>query len=110
MGVPLFVLCEIAGSTIVSNGTESDIKTLRAEMAQLRDDLAKISDTMQGAIRHGGAEAMQKAQHSAHQAQEKAKRATQSVVEEIEERPVTAALAAFSAGLVLGMLFSARRG
>lgn len=89
---------------------EADLKTLRAEMAQLRDDLAKISGTMQDAMRHGGAEAMQKAQDSARHAQERAKRTAENVVEEIEERPVTAALAAFGAGMVLGMLFSARRG
>ncbi len=93
----------------MSNGTEADLKMLRGEMAELREDIAKIGATMQDMVRHGGAEAMQKAQRSAEQAQERVKRTAQSVVDEIEERPVTTALAAFSAGMVLGMLFSGRR-
>ena len=85
----------------MSDGTEADLRALRAEMTQLREDLSKISGTMQDVIRHGGAEAMQRAQRSAEQAQDKAKRTAQSLVDEIEGRPVTSALAAFSAGIVV---------
>jgi ElaB/YqjD/DUF883 family membrane-anchored ribosome-binding protein len=93
----------------MTSGTEADVKTLRDEMAQLRTDFAKIRDTLQNLVRHGTADAVGKAQQSAQRVQDEVKKIGQSVGQEIEKRPIAAALTAFSVGLILGMLFSGRR-
>ncbi|HEY6335346.1 MAG TPA: hypothetical protein VI113_05615 [Alphaproteobacteria bacterium] len=89
--------------------TETDFEKLRGELAQLRADLGKIADTMQGLVRHGKTEVFGKAQQSAERIQDEVKKRAESLVHEIEERPVGAAVAAFSIGLILGMLLGGRR-
>lgn len=89
--------------------TETDFEKLRADMTQLRADLAKIADTMQGLVRHGKAEAFSKAQESTQRIQDEVKKRAESLAQEIEERPVGAAVTAFSIGLILGLLLGGRR-
>jgi ElaB/YqjD/DUF883 family membrane-anchored ribosome-binding protein len=89
--------------------TEADFEKLRGEMSQLRADLAKIADTMQGLVRHGTDEAFGKAKQSTQRIQDEVKKKAESLAQEIEERPVGAAVTAFSIGLVLGLLLSGRR-
>ena len=93
----------------MTNGTDADIAVLRTEVAQLRTDLAKISDALRDLVRHGGAEAMEKLEQSGENVREEIKRKAQSVAHEIEERPIASALAAFGVGMILGMLFHGRR-
>ena len=81
----------------MTDRTEADLATLRADVTQLRKDLAKITETLQDVARHG-----------AQTVADRAKTAAQSVTHEIEERPLTAVLTAFSVGTILGMLFSRR--
>jgi ElaB/YqjD/DUF883 family membrane-anchored ribosome-binding protein len=88
---------------------DTDFEKLRGELAQLRADLAKIADTMQGLVRHGKAEAVSKAQQSARRIQDEVKKRAENLVQEIEERPIGAAVTAFSIGLILGMLLGGRR-
>lgn len=94
---------------MANNGTEVDIKTLQAEMKQLRADLANLGETLRDTIRHGGAEAAAKARETGEELWGEAKSFVQGVSEEIEQKPLTAALAAFGIGMVLGLLFSTRR-
>lgn len=93
----------------MSNGTSADIQALQAEMSQLRTDFAKLSETLRDVVRHGGEEAAAKARESGERVWAEAKKNARSVSQEIEEKPITAAVAAFSVGVILGMLFNSRR-
>jgi ElaB/YqjD/DUF883 family membrane-anchored ribosome-binding protein len=95
--------------TTMSNGTAEDLKTLRADMANLRADLGKISEALQSLATHGGEEALAKARRTAEKLQGEFKEGTQRVTTEIEKRPLTAVLSAFGVGMLLGMLFHGRR-
>jgi len=88
---------------------ETDFEKLRGELAQLRADLGKIADTMQGLVRHGKAEVFGKAQQSTERIKDEVKKRAESLAHEIEERPIGAAVTAFSIGLILGMLLGGRR-
>ncbi len=98
-----------AGNAASSANSDPDIRTLRADVAKLRADLAKIGDTLQDIAQARGAEAIDRVQQIGEKVRDETKRRVQSVADEIEERPVTAALVAFGAGVILGMLFSGRR-
>lgn len=93
----------------MSNGTSADIQTLQAEMNQLRTDFGKLSETLRDLVRHGGEETAAKARESGERIWAETKRNARSVSQEIEEKPITAAVAAFSVGVILGMLFGSRR-
>ena len=59
-------------------------------------------------VRHGGAEATAKMRESGEKLWGEAKRRAGGLADEIEEKPVTAAVTAFSIGVLLGMIFSGR--
>jgi ElaB/YqjD/DUF883 family membrane-anchored ribosome-binding protein len=81
---------------------QADIQTLRADMAKLAADLREIASS-------GIARAQTQAQDSAGRVWSEVKRQAGQVGHEIEERPLTSALAAFATGLVLGLLLNGRR-
>ena len=87
---------------------DADLQALRGEIGQMRSDLAKLSETLQALIRHGGSEALDKLRQSTERVKEEVKKTGQTLSDEIEARPVAAAAAAFVAGLVLGALFGRR--
>jgi ElaB/YqjD/DUF883 family membrane-anchored ribosome-binding protein len=91
------------------NATEADIKTLRSELTQLREDMAKISETFQALARHGAMDAMGKIKDSTEDLREHVKRKTENITQQIEEKPVAAALTSFAVGIALGALFGGRR-
>ena len=95
---------------MATTGTEADIKALQAEISALRAEFANISDTLRDLARHGSAEAAQKARESGEKLLDEAKKRVSGISSEIEEKPITAAVTAFSIGVVLGMIFSGRRG
>lgn len=82
---------------------QTDIQTLRADIAKLAADLREVAGS-------GIAQARTQAQDSADRVWGEVKRQAEQVSHEIEERPLTSALAAFATGLVLGLLLNARRG
>lgn len=88
--------------------TEADLEILRAEIAGLRSDLSKITETLRDIVHHGSGEAYDRVKQSAERAREEAMKTAERVTREIEERPLTAALTAFSVGVILGMLFGRR--
>lgn len=93
----------------MTNGTSADIQALQTEIKQLRADFAGLGETVRDLVRHGGEEAKAKARESGDKVWQEAKHHAQNISSEIEERPVTSALAAFGVGMILGILFSGRR-
>ncbi|HEX5322126.1 MAG TPA: hypothetical protein VFW46_23425 [Stellaceae bacterium] len=89
---------------------QPDITTLQSDIQQLRDDFAKITADMRQYAGNGLAGVGEQAQVSAEKVWGEMKRQAQFVGQEIEERPFTSALAAFSTGLILGMILNGRRG
>ena len=89
---------------------QPDLATLQADIAQLRADFAKITTDMRSFAADNMARAGGQAQVSAEKMWGEVKRQAQSVGQEIEERPFASALAAFSTGLMLGMLLNGRKG
>jgi len=95
---------------MATTGTETDIKALQDQISSLRAEFGNMRDTLRDLLRHGGAEAAQKARDSGEKLMDEAKKRFSGISSEIEEKPITAAVTAFSAGVLLGMIFSGRRG
>ncbi len=95
---------------MATTGTEADIKALQDEIKALRADLTGLTETLRDLVKHGGAEAAAKARESGEKLWDEAKKKASGLAEEIEDKPVTAAVTAFSVGVLLGMIFSGRRG
>lgn len=89
---------------------EPDIATLQADIQQLRADFAKMTTHMRDAAGNGINSVSERTQLSAEKAWDEVKRQAGQLSHEIEERPLTSALASFAAGVVLGMLLNSRRG
>jgi ElaB/YqjD/DUF883 family membrane-anchored ribosome-binding protein len=94
---------------VMADATSEDLKTLRAEMANLRADLGKIGDALRSLVRHGGEAAADKATEAAESLKAEIGNQAARLTKEIEQRPLTAVLAAFGLGMLLGMLFGGRR-
>lgn len=86
----------------MADSTAEDLKTLRAELANLRADLGRISETLKDVVKHGRDEAAEKLQ-------DEIGRRTERLSREIEQKPLTAVFTAFGLGVLLGMLFGGRR-
>ncbi|MCW5772082.1 MAG: hypothetical protein KIT16_10640 [Rhodospirillaceae bacterium] len=93
----------------MSEKTKDDIDKLHAEMAQLRADLGQIAETLRGIVKDGKDEAVGKARETAQKLRDEVAGKTERLAHEIEQRPLTSALAAFGLGLILGMMFHGRR-
>ena len=94
----------------MSSATDSDLEALQAEIKRLRADFASLNETVRDLLRHGSADAVGKARESSERVWNEARRRVEGVTAEIEEKPVTSAVTAFGIGIVLGLLFSGRRG
>lgn len=92
----------------MSSAVDSDLNQLRTEVAQLRGDLSRIADTLQNLARHGASEAIDQAQKSKADLQEAVRSKVAGLAEEIEEKPLTAALTSFAIGVFLGALAGRR--
>ena len=88
----------------------ADISTLQADIQKLRDDFATMTSDIRTYASSGISKAGGQAQVSAEKMWGEVRRQAEQVGHEIEERPFTSALAAFSTGLILGLLFHGRRG
>jgi hypothetical protein len=86
---------------------DTDIEALRAELKNLRADFAKITELLTAINR--GAEAADKIRQTAERGWSEAKSTAQTVMEEMEERPVETAIGVFVAGLLFGLLLGGRR-
>lgn len=83
-------------------------ETLRKELDQLRSDITALTRTLKEIASDQGSAAYEKVRRSAQSAKDEAVHAAGAVGHEISERPFTSVLSAFSAGLLIGMLFSRR--
>ena len=95
---------------VMADQTNTDIAALQTEVQQLRADIAKIAGTMRDIASNSVVEAGQQVQASTEKVWTEVKRQAGSVGREIEDRPVAAALTAFGAGVLLGLLLNGRRG
>jgi ElaB/YqjD/DUF883 family membrane-anchored ribosome-binding protein len=89
---------------------QPDLSALQADIQQLRADFAKITADVRTIANNGMSQAKGQAQDSAEKMWGEVRQKAQQVGQEIEERPFASALAAFSTGLILGMLLHGRRG
>lgn len=93
----------------MSTGPDADVQALQAEMAQLRADFAKVTETLKQIAAARSAAFLGDAKGTADRLTAEMQRHARTVGDTVEERPYTAALASFGIGLILGMLFSGRR-
>lgn len=95
----------------MSSAVDSDIAKLQAEIRQLREDFSAVAGTLRDLARHGNASAQEElagAKHSTDRLWAEAKEKAENLAGEVERQPLGAAIAAFLAGIVLGLLFTAR--
>jgi hypothetical protein len=93
----------------MADRTTTDIAALQVDIKRLRADIAKIAGTMPDGVANGIAEAGETVQASTEKVWSEAKRHAQSVGREIEQKPLASALAAFGAGILLGVFLNGRR-
>ena len=87
-----------------------DVKKLSDDMTELRADFARIAETLADLVRQRGQDAAARFQGTAEETWADAKQHFEGVKKKIHDEPVTATLAAFGIGLVLGIiLFGGRR-
>lgn len=89
---------------------QPDLATIQADIQQLRDDFTKMSSDMKAYAGNGISSAGEQAQMSAEKMWDEIKRQATQVGQGIEERPLASAIAAFSTGLILGLILNGRRG
>ncbi|HEY1711225.1 MAG TPA: hypothetical protein VGG10_23365 [Rhizomicrobium sp.] len=93
----------------MSNATERDFDSLLKEFAKIREDMAKITESVQATVRNAGGEALNEAREAGRRAWAHAEDHADTVMEQIEKNPLQAALIAFAIGAFLGFLFGGRR-
>jgi ElaB/YqjD/DUF883 family membrane-anchored ribosome-binding protein len=91
------------------SATESDVQALSDELKQLRAEFTKLGQLLESAARNAGSEAAQAARATGERAWSEVKKSADDLTQRIEARPVTSAATAFGIGVVLGILFGARR-
>jgi ElaB/YqjD/DUF883 family membrane-anchored ribosome-binding protein len=69
----------------------------------------KLGQLLESAARNAGSEAAQAARATGERAWSEVKKSADDLTQRIEARPVTSAATAFGIGVVLGLLFGARR-
>jgi ElaB/YqjD/DUF883 family membrane-anchored ribosome-binding protein len=87
---------------------QSEIDSLRAEIRQLQADITSLTESVRGVIRAGKAEAVERVSETADKAWTEAKSLADGLSKQVEEKPVTALVSAFSIGMLLGLLFNRR--
>jgi ElaB/YqjD/DUF883 family membrane-anchored ribosome-binding protein len=94
----------------MADQTNTDIAALQADIKRLRADIAKIAGTTREGVTNGVAEAGETIQASGEKLWNETKRHARSVGREIEQNPMASAVAAFGAGMLLGVFLNGRRG
>jgi ElaB/YqjD/DUF883 family membrane-anchored ribosome-binding protein len=89
--------------------TEIDVKSLQADIEQLRAELAGLTETIRDVAHDRATEAVAAARETGERVWTEAKQHLQSVAKEIEDKPLTATVAAFGFGVLLATLLRGRR-
>jgi ElaB/YqjD/DUF883 family membrane-anchored ribosome-binding protein len=92
----------------MSQTSQTDIEALAAEMKTLRADFARIGELLKDAAKNRTAEAADAIRERAERHWDDAKDTAQTVLKEMEQRPVQSALAIFGIGVLLGLLVGRR--
>ena len=92
----------------MNEATESDIQALIAEMKKLRTDVERIGGLLKDTAVHGAADATEAVRETAAKGWNETKARAQTIMEEMEQRPVQSALTIFGVGVLLGLLVGRR--
>lgn len=82
----------------------NEIKELKAELASLRSDMTDIGDTLAKMARSSASEGREKVKEATDYSRDQAKQAVGAFEKEVEERPMTSLAVALGIGFVLGKL------
>jgi len=93
----------------MASAAGADVKVLQDQLQQLRTDFAALRETLKELARHGISETAQQATAPGENVWAEVKRGAETVIREIQEKPIIAAFTALGVGFVLGALFSGRR-
>jgi hypothetical protein len=86
-----------------------DVEQLRSELRNLREVFTRIADILKDSARTRGAEAADRIRETAERRWSDAKTTAQSVLDELEDRPIGTAVAVFVAGMLIGMMLGGGR-
>jgi len=87
----------------------SDVDQLKTELRNLRDDFSRIADIVKDSARSRGADAAGRLRETAERGWSDAKTTAQSVLEEMEDRPLGTAMVVFVAGMLFGLMVGGGR-
>jgi len=85
-----------------------EVKKLSDDVGELKAGFSRIADTLADLVRLRGQEAAARLEATAEDTWADAKQKLEGVKQKIHEEPVTAVIAAFGIGLLLGLLFGRR--
>jgi len=94
---------------VVDSASDNDIQALRAEFKNLRTDFSKITELLKDTAINRGSEAADSLRATAERGWSEAKSTAQTVIEEMEERPLATVAGVFVAGVLFGLLLGGRR-
>lgn len=92
----------------MSESTDADVQALAAEMRNLRADVERIASLLRDTARHGAEDAKEAVRETAEMGWNEARSKAQTLIDEIEQRPVQSALTIFGIGVFLGMIVARR--
>src|SRR5437868_13831141 len=95
--------------TQMNSSATSDVDQLRSELRNLREDFSKIADILKDSAKTRGAEAAGRIRETAERGWSEAKTTAQTVLEELEERPIGTAMVVFVAGMLFGLMVGGGR-
>jgi ElaB/YqjD/DUF883 family membrane-anchored ribosome-binding protein len=85
-----------------------DVKKLTDDVGELKAGFTRLAETIADLVRQRGQEAASRAERAAEDTWAEAKQQFEGVKKKIHDEPVTAAVAAFGIGLLLGILLGRR--
>jgi ElaB/YqjD/DUF883 family membrane-anchored ribosome-binding protein len=94
---------------VADSATDDDIQALRAEFKNLRADFSKLTELLKDTAFNRGSEAADRLRATAERGWSEAKSTAQTVIEEMEERPLATVAGVFVAGVLFGLLLGGRR-
>ena len=93
----------------MSEAAEKEFSSLTSDVKNLRAELGRLSDTVTELARKRGGEALEAGRQFASDVGQELQDRTRSVGQAIEDKPLTASMIAFGAGVLLGTILSGRR-